>query len=272
MKKIFFALFFLAINILAIHTLAFSQIRPDKYDVNLSVASGEETTGSLTIENLANQAVTLKAYFEDFSYKFPFDETKETAPLGSTAHSCGKWIKLSQNLFVIPAKGRQKIIYTVKTPKEAKGGYYGVLFFEKSSGVSTEGNQVGVGLVVRVGTSFFIETKNSVRKEGIEDISLENDKIKGYFVNYGNVLLIAEGSFYLMDAKGQILDRGEIVKNLHLPSAEKTPISINIAAKIPQGSYTLFINFDLGERKTFVKEVEFSKDEAGGIKILKISD
>lgn len=272
MKKIFFVLFFLALNIFVIHTSAFSQIRPDRYDVNLSVTPGEETTGFLTVENLANQAVTLKAYFEDFSYKPPFDGIKEMSPIGSTLHSCGNWINLSQNLFVIPAQGKQKIIYTVKTPKEAKGSYYGILFFEKSSGVSTAGNQVGVGLVVKIGCSFFIETKNSERKAGIEDISLENGNIKGYFVNYGNVLLLSEGSFYIMDSKGKILDRGEIIKNLHLPSAEKSPILINIAAKIPQGSYTLFINFDLGERKTFVKEIDFSKDEAGDIKILKISD
>jgi len=43
---------------------------------------------------------------------------------------------------------------------------------------------------------------------------------------------------------------------------------VKVSEKVPSGKHTLMINFDAGEGKALIKEVDFSKDKSGALKIL----
>jgi hypothetical protein len=115
---------FLFIGILfGFHTFAFAQIKLNTHEVKLEVTPGEDFSGFVMIENAAVTPVVIKTHFEDLTYPAPFNGSKSLLPLGSTAFSCGKWITVSPSSFVIPARSKQKVGYTIKVPKEAKGDY-----------------------------------------------------------------------------------------------------------------------------------------------------
>jgi len=248
---------------------AFAQLILDKRDVKLEIKPGGDATGSITVLNPSNKDVTLKTYCEDFSYQAPYLGFKTLHPLGSTPRSCGKWITLATPMFIVPAKGKQTVTYTIRVPKDTKGGYYGVLFFEKGQGVFS--GEKGIGIIEKTGCTFSIETPDKEKSAKIENVAVEKNGIQGTLANLGDVILISQGTFYVMDEKGIVADRGQINK-YYLPPGEKTPFAVKISHQIPSGKYTLVINFDLEEGRPLIKEVDFSKDAAGSISIISVHD
>ncbi|MFH1458666.1 MAG: hypothetical protein ABIG31_05875 [Candidatus Omnitrophota bacterium] len=267
MKK---CIFFLSLGFLLLaNSTVFAQLVLDKREIKVGAKRGETVSGSITVSNLYNKDVTLKAYCEDFMYKPPYRGFKTLLPLGSTPRSCGQWITLTTPLFIVPSKGKQEITYTIKVPQDAKGGYYAVLFFEK--GGDAISGEKGVGIKEKAGCAFYLETANKEKKAKIEDIAVSKDGIQGYLVNLGDCLLLSQGSFYAMDDKGIVADRGQIDK-YYLPAGEKVLFSAKVSSNVPAGKYTLMINFEMEEGKTLIKEVDFSKDKAGSLKILAVRD
>lgn len=258
--------FFLATGFfLFISSPVSAQLVLDKRDIKLEVKSGEETSGSITVSNPSNTDVTIKAYFEDLIYTPPYLGSLILAPLDSNPRSCGKWITIPTPMFLVPAKGKQEVGYSIKVPKEAKGGYYAVLLFEKSA--SPISGEKGIGITERAGCIFSLETADKVRKSKIDDIIVGEDAIQGSFSNLGNVILISQGTFYIMGKDGLVADRG-VVNKYYLPPGEKVPFTIKVSDKVLPGKYTLVINVDMEEGKTLIKEVDFSKDKTGSLKIL----
>lgn len=270
MKKLLFLFFVIFISF---NSSLFAQIKLDKYRDKIDVQPGVTEKGTILVENVsATEAITVNAYLEDVKYISPFDGRKEFLPLSSTPYSCGKWVTVTPSTFYLKPGGKQKVDYAIKVPPSAKGGYYGVLFFEKGAAVSAESTSVGI--VLKIGCTLFLETKDKVKNVKIEDLSVNQDKLQGNFSNNGNVMLVMESSYYIIDGKGTIGDRGNIVKELYLPVGEKAAFAINNMTKnISKGSYTLVIDFSLGKGEgTLVKEIDFSKNDSGEIKIVKVRD
>jgi len=268
MKKILIFLSIVA-TFLCVNSCTYAQVVPDKREIKLVVNPGQETKGSLILENLSDRDETIKAYFEDFIYSAPYAGIKKFHPLGTLKRSCGKWISIFPENFILPEKTKQQVSFTIKTPKEAKGGYYALLFFER--GQAAASSDKGIGLVVRTGVSLFVETADATRKGEIKEIIVEKGAISGTLLNSGNVVLISQGTFNIIDKKGMIFDRGNI-KKFYIPEQEQAKFTVNVTDKLPVGSFTLVINFDLESGKPIIKEVDFSKDKAGNLKILKITD
>lgn len=267
-KTVFFLIYFIFFSVTAI---TFAQIAPDQRIINLEVVPGKEVTDSIIINNLSDRDVTIKIYTEDLVFTSPFTSSAKTEylPLGDNKFSCGKWIVFSPDTIFIPKKDSQKITYSIKVPKEAKGGYWGLIIYENSG--SAPSSHSGVGLSVRLACPIFLETVEKIRKIGVEDLSVSADSIKGYFINQGNVLLRGGCSYYVMNEENVILDRGNIDK-YNIPPGEKAPFTINFGKQIQEGKLTLFMNFDLGSGAPLMKEIEFLRDKAGNIKNLKIKE
>ena len=268
MKKLYL-LFISLVICLSFYSLTYAQVIADKREMKLTIEPGQKFSDTITVENTSNKDITVKAYLEDVGYESPYNELKCCSPLGSTSYSSGKWVSITPDLFIIPKKAKQTITYNVNVPNNAKGGYYNILFLEVTP--NTAVGDKGISLVTRSGFPFFLETKDKKRSGKIEDISIAQDSIKGYLINSGNVILITQGTFYIMDEKGIVSDRGDIAK-FYLPPEAKAPFTIKLSNQITKGKYTVVINFDLEEGKTLVKEVDFSKDASGEIKILKVRD
>ena len=96
--------------------------------INVALSPDKTYDHEITIENLTNAPMPLKASFNDFITSgeeggYVFENTR-TNPLLS-------WTKLNETEFILNPKEQKKLQLTIKTPKSISlGGYYGVLFFE----------------------------------------------------------------------------------------------------------------------------------------------
>jgi hypothetical protein len=248
---------------------AFCQLVLDKREVKLEVKPGETARGSITISNPSDKEVTLNTFTQDFVYKAPYLGFKTVLPVGSTPTSCAKWITVATPVFLVPAKGKQEVGFTVSVPADAKGGYYGVLFFEKGDGGIS--GEKGIGLKELAGCAFIVETTNKIKKGSIEDVAVRQKTLQAQLSNEGDCVLILDGSFYIMDKDGLVADRGMINK-YYLPPGEKVSFDVKISDSVPAGKYTLMVNFDAGEGKALVKEIDFSKDKSGEVKVISVRD
>lgn len=266
MKKVLFFLFLCII--FNFNNLAFAQIKLNEYRSNLNVKPGETVRGSIIVKNSSNETIVVKGYLEDFTYLSPFDGVKDFKKAGSLPSSLSEWITITPALLTIPAKGNQQVNYSIKVPAEAKGGYCGVIFFEKtSSGVSGS----GVGVVLRVGYNIILNTKDSVKEIKIKNVAVFGNTIKAELLNSGTAILVSEPDYNVLDAKGMILDRGKL-EIFALPPEGKVPLKIVLSEKIPDGKHTLLVNVNLGAAGLIMKEIDFSKDKTAGVKVLSVKD
>jgi len=122
--------------------------------INVGLSPDKTYTHDVTIENLTDVPMPLKASFNDFITTgeeggYVFQDTK-TNPLLS-------WSKLSETEFILGPKEKKKLQLTIHTPQEIPlGGYYGVLFFEpvvqhSNTAVTTINSKVGILLLANVG-------------------------------------------------------------------------------------------------------------------------
>lgn len=269
MKRLVFLLIGILVANVYFQAAAAAEVILDRGKVKLTIKAGETITGFITLRNDSNTDIPLRAYFGDFVYIPPFDGSKKFLPLGATESSCGEWVSFSPQEFTLPALTKRQINYVIKVPQDASGGYYGVLFFETAPGKPEEGK--GLQIITRIGSLFFLETEDRIKRASLNDLSIEEDSIQAHFVNSGNVILISNAVFYIMDEEGMVVDRREI-KKFYLPPGEKFPFTIPILAGLSSGSYTVVLTFDLEEGDILVREIDFSKDEEGEIKILQIRE
>jgi len=253
----------------AFNTEAKAQVFLEQAKVILAVSGGDHPNGTILIHNTSSESEVIRVYWEDFEYKPPYDGGKNFLPAGTAPASASQWVAFSPQTFTVPAMGQQLIDYTVTVPSEINEGHYGVLFFETSS--NREIDDKAVNLVTRVGSLFFIEPKNKLKKAVLRDFALKTDSLTANFVNQGNVILIPHTTFYLMKNAGLVFLRGDS-KKLYVPPGVSAPLVIALKEKLPQGHYTLVINSDLDEGDVVVKEIGLAADAGGQLTIESTQD
>ncbi len=266
MKKLL--LFILFLSIFSTH--AFAQLFLEQGKISLDLHPGKTATGSLIVHNTNHEeSVTVKAYWEDFAYQEPFDGMKKFFSPGTLPLSCGQWVTFSPQSFSIPPSGKKKVSYVIHPPEDISGGYYGVLFFEKNA--PTNAAKMGLNIVTRLGTLFFLETENSMRQATLKNISTINGQLTAKFLNTSNIILIPDGIFYILDEEGLVVDRGKIDK-IYLPPNGEADYRVNFNKDIPSGQYSMILTIDLQESHVLVKEIDFTKTSNSNIEILAIRD
>jgi hypothetical protein len=109
-------------------TAAEQVLRVSPIIINLPLSPGKTYEHEVTVENLTDNALPLRASLSDFQTTgeeggYIFGES-HTNPLLS-------WIKLSENALILNPKEKKTILATITTPTSIPlGGYYGMLFFE----------------------------------------------------------------------------------------------------------------------------------------------
>lgn len=243
---------------------AMAQLFLEEGKVVMAVSPGDRVNKTMLVSNTSDKEITVKAYWQDFTYQPPYEGAKAFVPEGSTPFSASKMMSFAPLAFKIPAFGKQKIDYSVNVPPDAKGGYYGVLFFEKAP--DEVDARMGVSIVTRVGSLFFIETKDKSKKSEVRDINLKDNKIVGVFHNQGNVVLIPRQTYNVFDKEGLVADRGEI-KKIYVPPGASANWELNLPAKMNAGVYSVVLNTDLDDGDLIVNEISISIDTEGHLKI-----
>ena len=173
-----------------------AQVLLEEGKVKLNVNPGENIAGKLTLYNTSDAQVDMKVYWEDFAYKPPFDGSKDFLPKGSTEHSLSDWVNVSSRTITFPPFGKQVVPYTINVPGVFQKGHYGVLFFEKQNPEVIL--ERGVNIVSRVGCLFFVEPENKSKKADLKNFRFTGKELTADFTNQGHVVLIHEGTFYII--------------------------------------------------------------------------
>ena len=239
----------------------------EKGKVNMPILPGRAVVDSLKVHNTSDEEMTVRAYWEDFEYQEPFDGSKKFSQAGTTSRSSSEWVNFSPREFVLGPYESRKIAYVINPPNDIDGGYYGVMFFER---VDEENiSSTGVKIVTRVGTLFFLETLDSTKEAEVSKIAMDDQNLMGNFENNGNVILIPEGVYYIMNNDGVVHERGEM-DTLYLPPGKQADFNIDIDQKLPKGQHTLVMTFDLQQGDVLIREVDIEKTADDQIKILDI--
>lgn len=267
--KIFYAVVLLIVAVFFSAGNALAQVMIEEGKIVLSLTPGQSIMKDLNVYNKSDKTVKVKVYWEDFEYQPPFDGSKKFFTAGTSKYSCSSWVKFAPFELEFPPFGKKKISYVVNTPEDLKGGYYGVLFFENAYS-QTEAS-TGINIVSRVGSLFFLESENKVVKASIDNYSISEHVFKSNLKNEGDVIIIPEGVFYILDANSIVVDRGDIPK-VYLPPSETAVYSFGFADNLSFGKYTIVMTVELPEGDVLVREVDFEKSSNSTYNILNIRD
>lgn len=250
---------------------AFAQVFVEQGKVELLVHPGEQINDSITISNTSGKPIRARIYWEDFSYQSPFDGAKKFAPAGTLKSSLVDWVKFSPRELLLPAFGKANISYVIDVPSQTRsGGYYGVLFVEPQNNTMGDADK-GVKIITRVGCLFFVETSDRQKSASMDDIVIHGNKLKARLTNKGNVVLLPQGSYYVMDREGLAMDRGEL-KKYYLPLQGAADFEVTLGTDIARGEFTLVVTFDLQDGDVLVKEIEIQKNSDNEYQLRSIRD
>ncbi len=228
-----------------------STLRINQPKIRLFIPPGGAQVGVIEVDNTSEDAVQVKAYLEDWIYTPLADGTKQFSPPGLLSFSASPWISFSPSEFSIPPFGRQVVNYRVTVPEGERGGHYAVLFFESIFGEKESQEGVGMSLLVRIGSLFYVEPEGTIiRDAGLGNLSVKREgkalEIKADLKNTGNSDSTCAGTFHIMDAQGMVVARGEFNKVYTLPG-DSAQIVSSTQESFPDGRYDLVITLDLGK-------------------------
>ncbi len=241
-----------------------AQVLVEQGKIKVSLEPGQKVADTLTIHNTGSDAADLNLYFEDFRYVEPFLGKKDFFSAGTVDHSCSPWINFYPQTVHLPPFAQKKINFTINTPSDASGGYYCVLFMEKtivdgSAGAGGEGSKAGLTILSRVGTLFFVETNARIKKVSVGGVKADGKTISGTLTNQGDVTLVITPLFYIINSSSGVpVDRGELEK-LYVPAGSTAGFALKSSSEISDGQYLAVLTFDLEDGVSAVSEIEFQK-------------
>ena len=253
-------LFLLGLVLWTISDAQAATLRISTPKIELELAPGETYSGEIIAENPTDEDFKMKVYLEDWAYAPGGTGEKKFTPVASTPLSGSKWITFSPTEDTLKPFGRITARYTVTVPKDAKGAYYSVMFFETALGSAFDEEGVSVLVQGRIGALFFIQVKGTVERKGelksVEIRPPQGNKpmeVLTTFQNTGNVDISLGGNFLIMDSAGKIQARGDLNKIYTFPGSMETGAT-QWVGRLPKGSYQALLTYDLGKGKNLVEE------------------
>ena len=255
-------------------------VQIDQPKVRLSILPGNNETGVIKVSNPSSEPKNIKVYLSDWYYIPGGDGSKEFKPAGTTKLSAAGWINFSPAEFTVPPHGIKNVNYTVRVPREARGGHYAILFFEGLLGEPAEITEgVVVPVAVRIGSLFYIEAEGTVDRDvRLENIDISRAfknkllKIEADLANQGNVDVTASGTFYIIDGEGMVYGRGKFNQVYTLPD-DSARLRASYDKSIPPGSYDLIITLETGSTSApFIRELEVGIGSNGEILDFRVKD
>jgi hypothetical protein len=246
-----------------------SKVFLEEGKVKLSVSPGENIAGELKLHNTSNQTIEMRVYWEDFIYTPPYDGSKEFLTKGTTDHSIADWVNVSNETLTFAPFASRSVPYMINVAGDIRQGHQGVLFFEQEE-IKAQGSK-GLNVLTRVGCLFFIEPKSKVKKAEIKNFRFFDNELTAEFTNQGNVILIPDGTYYVINDDGMVYDRGQM-KKIYLPPDKTADYPIVFNQDLDPGTYTLVMTVDLDEGDVLVKEIDFKKIYPSGFNIIEIRD
>ena len=226
------------------------------------VRPGLTVADKITLHNSTDKSIGVTVYLEDFEYVEPYDGSKKFFPASTVKRSASTWISFEPKEFTIPAYAKKMINYSINVPEDVSGGYYSVMFFERTDRQNITDGQVGIQIVSRVGSLFFLETSDRVKKIDLQSLEMKGNSLTADLKNDGNVNLVVRCFYYVLNNKNIPVDRGETETFYIEPDGQKH-ISIEMNERLGSGLYTAILTFDLEDGISSVHEIDFNVGKSG---------
>jgi hypothetical protein len=259
-----FKIFILTALLFLLPVAAFA-LRIDNPKVRMQVTSGKSYSGAIVVDNPTKEDVTVKVYLEDFIYVDPFNGDKKFMARGTIPRTISDFITFSPTSFTLAPFNSKTVSFSITPDKKITETHCGVLFFETSIGTSMEEGKA-IDVMGRLGSLIFLDPEDA-KKSAAFTVSGGGDyTITGTLANAGNAFFSALGTFYVMDDKGMVADRGQ-TEGLYLMPGDKHSVDIKFSKSLPPGKYTAVISFDLEGGEIFTKEIDFSLASGGTVQV-----
>jgi hypothetical protein len=239
--------------------------------LKLQLAPGETKNGTFDIYNRADKELFIKVHVKDWIIN-PRTGEREFSDPGTNPKSIADWLIIEPEGFLIGPDRHQTVRYTIKIPKNVKGGYWGLICFT-SKPLERRGGVVAAGEVV----SFVgVEVRNTIKRRiKILDVKGYNDnkgmRLKVEVKNIGNAPIFNPapiGKYIIKDKNKKTIAKGKLKGQMILPG-EVIEYETIEPVKLDKGEYTGIVFFDYGMKKLKGKKVKFSTASKYDWKILK---
>lgn len=240
----------------------------------LQKPAGESAAGKVHLYNKGTYPITVSTEVTDMFTSTGEDgfSIRDEAPIGTTPHSCAKWIRITQSgETVIPPGETATMEFLVSPPPEIQSGGYGAYLFFISKPVyadppnKSDKPEVRLVTVPRLGVSVIYEVAGTLQRKGdLLDLKLtpptatEPMRIRHAFRNTGNAEVVLTGSFHIMDSEGLLVGKS-LLKLLKTFPGETGAMESTWNSSLPKGRYTALFTFELGPdaETAVVKDLEF---------------
>ncbi|MFT7538587.1 MAG: hypothetical protein ACI9F2_000734 [Lysobacterales bacterium] len=233
-----------------------AQLVIDESRLDAVVAPARSIVNNLVLRNLSSKTKDVKIYWQDFDYVDPFKGDKKFKPPGTSEFSMADFVTVTPTTVRVEPSAKADISYAIKMPTDAEGSYYGVLFFEEVD--PDRITETGVKIVMRIGALFFVSTTDNRSTADISNFKVDQNTITADFENQGRTILFPQGTYYVMDQEGLVVDRGEI-KKMFLPAQKVGKLKWDLDSTLKAGDYSIILTFELGHGYSVVKEIDIEK-------------
>ncbi|MDI6780867.1 MAG: hypothetical protein QME49_01955 [bacterium] len=228
--------------------------------VKIQIAAGETKNGTFDLYNRSDKEVYIKVNLKDWVVNKRTSK-RDFSNAGTNPKTLTDWVIIEPEGFLLGPDKHQIVRYTVKVPKDAKGGYWGLVCFTTKP-LEKKGGVVAAGEVV----SFLgLEVANTLEKKiEIRDIKASNDakgmNLKIEVKNIGNTPIFMpapDGKYVIKNGKDETVAKGDLNGQMILPE-EIIEYETTEPVKLDAGEYTAVIFFDYGASKMLGKKAKLS--------------
>ena len=228
--------------------------------VKIQAAAGETKNGTFDVYNRSDKEVYIKVNLKDWVVDKKTSK-RDFSNAGNNPKTLTDWMIVEPEGFLLGPDKHQTVRYTVKVPKDAKGGYWGLTCFTTKP-LEKKGGVVAAGEVV----SFLgLEVTNTIEKKiEIRDIKAYNDakgmKLRVEIKNIGNAPIFMpapDGKYVIKNGKNETVAKGDLKGQMSLPE-EIIEYELVDPVKLEAGEYTAVIFFDYGASKMMGKKAKLS--------------
>lgn len=224
--------------------------------VKFSIIPGESKSDVFNIHNTGNEEVYVEIFMKDWILE---NNSRKFAKPGTHSRSLSKWVTLEEESVTIAPKQSRKVRYMIEVPKNANGGYWGLVCFE--SRPVKRGTGGGIKVATQLVSFMGVEAEGTLQKKiKIIEVLAEYVKDKGVRLkailkNLGNVPLFQPSPLgkYKIKDKDEVIAEGELEGTMILP--DETGEYTSSYFKLKNGEYKTIVFFDYGGTKLSGKEV-----------------
>jgi len=224
----------------------------DPARIEVSIPAGKRRGKTISVSNYSDHPMHLAIYLADVATA-P-DGTNEFPKVGTTEWSCAGWVQTVPAELDLKPGDTRDVRVSISAPPDARGGRYGMLFFETTPSYE----QPGIGVNFRIGTLIDVTVSKTVQTQArLADVALVNAKeLHVTLLNEGNALVRPTGRIKIFDARNAKIAQADFnPRQLGVLPKTLRMLTQDLERPLPPGAYRLKVEIDYGARSILVGEL-----------------